>query len=210
MKPICAERIVDHCARDRFGARPLQRQQAAIVGAHEVGFALRRRFDQRPVLVLTAGIDDDVEIARRAGLGRARDHQIVKHAALVVEQHGVADLARLQALDVGGNQALDQRGDLLVRGFAFKPVALRQREEARPHVRDIEQAGMRARPIVLGDQAFELQRHVVAGEIAELRRCARARARRAAVFSVIRLRSCVSQVRAAHAQSARRPRCPGA
>ena len=48
-------------AGDHFlGFRALQRDQRAIIGAAQFGLALRSGSDQREVILLRAGIDDDV------------------------------------------------------------------------------------------------------------------------------------------------------
>jgi hypothetical protein len=73
-------------------------------------------------------------------------------------------------LEVSGNETFYELGDRLVRFIAFKAMAFRQSEKAWAHVRDVEEASFRSRPIVLGDEPFEFERHVIAGESAEFLR----------------------------------------
>ncbi len=83
---------------------------------------------------------------------------------VIVEEQRVAHLAGLQPADVARHQRLDERGDGGVVGVG---VAARRAEpqERRPHVRDVEEAGVLARPFVLGDDAGRvLHRHGIAGE----------------------------------------------
>ena len=143
--------------------RPLQRQQCIIVGARELRAVARMRGNARKVLLLGPGIDDDIEHALPMLLGRARHHQVVEDAAVLVEQQGELLFARRQAAHIGADQRLENVRNLLVR---IRPAQLRQGQEARTHVADVEQTGVAARPVVLGHDPFGiLHRHVVAAEL---------------------------------------------
>ncbi|MNY35550.1 hypothetical protein D3C86_1699660 [compost metagenome] len=84
-------------------------------------------------------------------VGLAR-HQVVHDAALKVEQQGILLLAGLQDFIVAGNETLE----LLDRVGAG--------DAGLAHVRDVKQAGVFAGPAVLGQDAFVLDRHVIAAE----------------------------------------------
>ena len=101
----------------------------------------------RDVASLCGAVDDDVEMIAAPG-----EHQIVDDPALVVEQQRVAQPAILQQGEVRGQQALQA---LFRIGTADDQLA---------HMADVEQAGRRARPLVLGHDAFKLDGHRVAGE----------------------------------------------
>ena len=115
------------------------------------------RRDMRVVGVLARRVDDQEQHAVLGRIGRARHHQVVEDAAILVGA---------TACSAGGR----------ARGRRCRPApALRARarssrdrpgEKRLAHVRDVEQAGLRcAYMIVLGDDAVGvLHRHVVAGE----------------------------------------------
>ena len=146
----------------RFG--PLQRQQRTVVGAMEPGaVSFGGAAQHREVILLCAGIDDDVERARVTN--GAGDHQVIQRATLPVEQQGVADLSRLQVEDVAADQGLDDRSGARVLGFGVAAVIVAEPEEARSHVGYIEETGVLARPLVFGDDARRiLYRQRIAGE----------------------------------------------
>ena len=73
----------------------------------------------------------------------------------VRQQQRVAHLPELQALEIARRQRLQRGGGGRV---------VRTGEEALAHMRDVEQAGVLARPAVLGEDALVLDRHGIAGE----------------------------------------------
>ena len=87
----------DEAGHHRDGLGALQGEQGAVVGAVERGLAAGGGGDEGEVVVLGAGVDDDVERAGPGGVDRAADHQVVDDAAVLVEQQRVAELAGLQA-----------------------------------------------------------------------------------------------------------------
>ncbi len=146
------------------GFRPLQREQDAVVGARQHGLARQRLFEDRPVLLLHRAVDDDVQAALRLIAQRPRDDQIVEDAAICVQQHGQARLALFQARNIRRHQRLDQRRNLRMRCVAAANP-LFQGQETRAHVRHVEQARMRARPLMLVHHAHRvLHRHFIARE----------------------------------------------
>jgi hypothetical protein len=76
------------------GLGALQGQQGAVFQALDGRLALQGLGDDGVVVVLAGAVDDD-EQAVVVGTG---GHQVVDHPALVVQQHGVALLAGLEAL----------------------------------------------------------------------------------------------------------------
>ncbi len=140
---------------------PLQGDQRSVIGPDQVCVAVCGRLQPGEVALLRAGVDDDVELARLLG---AADHQIVDDPAVVIEQQGVAELARPQTRDVAADQGLDDVGDggVVGLGVTGRVVQLQARGT---HVRDIEKARMGTGPAVLGqDPVAVLHRHAVAGE----------------------------------------------
>jgi hypothetical protein len=108
------------------------------------------------VILLPRGVDDNVEPAIHARVGRAGDHQIVDDAAILVQQLRVTLLARFKRPDVGRNQRFH---------CACGGGEVRATEERLSHVGDVEQTGLAARVVVFGDDACGvLHRHFVAGE----------------------------------------------
>ena len=85
-------------------------------------------FHLREIALAAAGVDNDEKRILFGGFGRARDHQIVDHAAVLIEQKRITNGARLQILEFAGHQAFGARADIV----AF--------ERDLPHMRDVEQA----------------------------------------------------------------------
>ncbi len=83
---------------------------------------------------------------------RIGDHQIVEDAAIVGEQQRIAHPPRLQRRNIARNQRFERFGG------AFTA------EHELPHVADVEQARIVARPQMFGHDAVILDRHVIAGE----------------------------------------------
>ena len=138
------------------GGRPLQRQQRAVVGRHQPHAGRQPRVDLVEIGGLGGGIDHQHQHAVLPRLVGAGHHQVVEDAARVVEELGVALLARLQPDDVGRHQRLQRPRRGLVVGAEQERLA---------HVRDVEQAGLGAGVGVLGQDAGEvLHRHLVAGK----------------------------------------------
>ncbi len=144
--------------------RPLQRDQAAIVQPPKLRLAARRPRDAVEVGLFGPGVDHQEQFALPLRLGRAADDQVVEDPAVLVQQQGVAELAGGEAADVAADQRLDQGrdGGVVRLGIAAAPG---QGQHRRPHVRDVEQAGVLAGPGVLLEDALRiLDRHVVAAE----------------------------------------------
>ena len=107
----------------------------------------RRRSHIFDVAVLGRAVDDDVEI-----VAAARRHQVVDDPAVVVEQQRIFGLHVGRGLEVAGHQPLERR------------VGAAAVDQQLAHVADVEQAGILARPQMLGHDAFILDRHLIAGE----------------------------------------------
>ena len=138
------------------GERPLQGEQGLVIGNDQFDPVADLGTKQGEIGMLAAGIDDEAESAVISRIGRARDHEIVERAALVVKQLGIALTAAAEIDDVGGQQRFQRRGHRLV------AVA---DQEGLAHMGDVEQAGGVAGVIVLGDDAGRvLHRHVVPGK----------------------------------------------
>ncbi len=135
----------------RLGA--LQGQQRAFGQDFELdvgtGFVIGDRVgDDLEILVLARRIDDQQETF---GLG-PRHHPVVQDAALGIEQQRVLLLAGRQDGKIGRGQGLE-RGDGAL-----------ARQPRLAHVRHVEQAGGRSRPLMFGQHAFVLHGHVIAGK----------------------------------------------
>ena len=95
------------------------------------------------------GVDHQEQVI----LGQFRDHQIVENAALGIGENAIAGAARLQTLDIAGNQGFQPRGD---------PRSL---DLDLPHVGDVEQTGLFPDMTVFGhDSGGVPHRHRIAGE----------------------------------------------
>ena len=143
-----------------LGRRTLQRHQR---GVDPLDAQLRAAFaQQREVGVAIAGVDHHAHLGVRA-IDAVRQHQVVVDAAALVEQQRIALHAVGPALEVDRQRRLElriQRRRPIV-GGADAQLA---------HVRDVEQSGALARVQVLGlEPRRVLDRHLVAGETAELR-----------------------------------------
>ncbi len=99
------------------------------------------------VAVLGRAVDDDVEIL--AAPGR---HQIVDDPAIVVEQQRIFELHVAERLEIGREQGFE------------RPVGAVAVDQQLAHMADVEQPGILARPQMLGDDAFILDRHLIARE----------------------------------------------
>src|SRR5688500_5970009 len=111
------------------------------------------RAQQREVLLTAARIDDDAHLVREA-----RDHEVVLDAAALVEKQRVALSAERPAVEIERQRALERR------------VQAAPSDADLAHVRDVEQARVRARVQVLGTQAIAvLDRHVEPSEGYEAR-----------------------------------------
>jgi len=147
------------------GLGPLHRDQRPVVGAGQCGEPARRSLNEGEVALLRPGIDDDVEPALTARRNRPADHQVIDNAALVVEQEGVADLTGLQGRDIAADQRLYHRRYRAMIGLAITRGRV-QGQEGRPHMRDVEDAGVLAGPEVLFQHPVAvLDRHLVAAEL---------------------------------------------
>ena len=80
---------------------------------------------KREILRLGGGVDDEEQPL--VAPGQARHHQIVENAAVLGEQLRVARAFGREALDIGGNEALDQRARRRGRRGSPGPYARRRR-----------------------------------------------------------------------------------
>ena len=127
-----------------------------MVGAQELHARRQPRHEMGEIGLLARGVDDEHQHAVLDGIARARHHQVVENAAILVGELGIALPPGREADDVGSHQRLERaRGGLVVGPD----------QERLAHVRDVEQAGRAAGMGVLGNDAVGiLDRHVVAGE----------------------------------------------
>ncbi|MCY1451164.1 hypothetical protein D9M71_680190 [compost metagenome] len=101
------------------------------------------------VLVLAGGVDHQEQFV----IAQVSDHQIIKDAALFVDEHGVALHAYRQVDDIHRHQGFQCLGGI---GAAQTDLA---------HVRDVEQASLfTGVQVLLHHAQGVLHRHVVAGE----------------------------------------------
>ncbi len=129
------------------GPGALEREQGLLFHMVEHHLAGQALLELGDVAVLGRAVDDDVEI-----VAAARGHQVVDDPAVIVEQQRIFELHVAERAKVAGEQGLERRVDVA-------PV-----EEELAHVADVEQPGILAGPIVLGDDPFVLDRHLVSGE----------------------------------------------
>ncbi len=102
----------------------------------------------RDVLLFAGRIDHDKQVVATVGY-----HQVVQDAALFVGEHRVALEVDGQVDDIDRHQRFQR----------FRCAGVRQAHLT--HMRDVEQAGLRARMVVLLQHAGRiLHRHLVAGE----------------------------------------------
>src|SRR5690606_9109198 len=128
--------------RDKDGAVP-------DVGHHGFGLPGERR--HHPLVV--GGVGKDAEAV---GLGPPSD-EVVDDAALVVEHGRVLAAARLDALDVVGEETPD------------RVTGTWPGEVESPEMTDVEEAGGGPHRLVLGDDRVVAQRHLPAAEVREPR-----------------------------------------
>ncbi len=138
------------------GLRPLQGDERAVVGAHEADALRQTGGDMGEVLILAGRIDDQHQDAVLRLLGRARHHQIVENAALLVEELRVALAPGSEVQDIGRHEGFERLG-------GRRMVAAH--EEGLAHMRNVEEAGARPRVEMLGENAGRiLHRHLISGE----------------------------------------------
>ena len=123
----------------------LQRQQRAILKMVERNIVGQLFAQVADIVPLGRAVDHQIEMVRPA-----RDHQVVEHAAIFVEQQRIALLAELQRRKVDRQH-----------GF-HRSVEIGAGEQQLAHVRHVEQARTGARPFVLGNDALVLNGHFVA------------------------------------------------
>ena len=79
---------------------------------------------------------------------------------MLIEQNRQTPLPRLKARNIAGHETFDKRRNFIM--CARLPQPLFEEKEARPHVRDIEEARLLARPEVFRLHALKLDRHFIA------------------------------------------------
>ena len=138
----------------RLGAGPLEGQQAHLRrDVPEPDVALLLGDDVVPVLLDVGRVDDQHHLVLEA-----IDGAIVDDPAMAVQEAGVLHLARLQRADVVGGDPVDEC------------IPIRAGDLELPHVADIEDPGMLANRLVLGEDARGiLDRHLPAGKGHHLR-----------------------------------------
>ena len=100
------------------------------------------------IVPLGCAVDHHVQ-----AFGPARDHQIIEHAALFIEQQRIALHAQFKRGQIDWQQFLDRCIDALPRQFKLA------------HVRYVEQSGVRAGPQMFSNDALILNRHMVTREL---------------------------------------------
>ena len=141
---------------DARGSGTLHGDERALGRGHELHVRRKAAGDVRVVDVLARGVDDEHQATVAAGAGGPRHHQVVDDAAGIGEELAVALAAGGEIDDVGGNEGLERGGRRRVVGADEHRLA---------HVRDVEQAGLRARrQMLLEDAERILHGHLVARE----------------------------------------------
>ena len=100
------------------------------------------------VVPLHRAVDDHIQMMPGVG-----DHQVIENAAVLVEQQRIAHLARCEGRDVARYDGFE----------CLRHIVAGQPKLS--HVRHVEQARIFARPQMLGNDAFILDRHVIAGKL---------------------------------------------
>ena len=81
-----------------------------MIGAHEADALRQTRGDMGEILILAGGIDDQHQDAVLRLLGRARHHQIVENAALLVEELRVSLASGSEVQDIGRHERFERLG----------------------------------------------------------------------------------------------------
>ncbi len=127
--------------------RALKREQRILVQVVDRDRVGQRLAQHGQVVPFGGPVDDDIQFVIPPG-----HHQVVQNTAALVQQQGVANAAIREARDVAGHHRLQRLG---------RSVA---GEHDLAHMAHVEQAGMGARPEMLGHDAVILHRHLVSGE----------------------------------------------
>ena len=77
-----------------------------MLGPDQLHIGRQPRLDMGVVLRLAGGVDDEQQRAVLVRIGRARDHQVVEDATLLVQELRIALLAGRQVDDIGWDQRL--------------------------------------------------------------------------------------------------------
>ena len=128
-------------------SRALQRQQRAIIEVVERDLIGQMFAQMGQIVPFGRAVDHHID-----RLWPARHHQIIKYAAVLIEQQRIAYLAEFKRREVNRQNGLNRRINCIAG------------DQQLPHVADIKQPGMLPRPQVFGHHAFILNRHVIAGE----------------------------------------------
>ena len=146
------------CLQPRRGLRTLEGQQhtIALAIAHGDPPGLELLADPGGVRLGTGGVDHHHQlvtlVSSRDNAAPVVDDQVVADAAGLVEQHGVAGLARSDPEQIARHQGLQGVLDAVAA------------QGEHPHVGDVEDTAVLAHGLVLLDQAAELHRHLPASE----------------------------------------------
>ncbi len=147
------------CASVEFGARPLQREEAAILQGFDGADFGQSLANEHFVGGLAAGIDHQHEMITAMG-----NHEVVDDAAIGVGEKTVAQPERRQAQHISRYQQFESP-----RGILNSPGARTYRDLA--HMRDVEQAGRSTRVQMFFENSKRIiDRHLVAGKRSD--RCA--------------------------------------
>ena len=126
----------------RGGGRPLQGDERRLVADRELDVLRQVGAQQREVDALARGVDDERDPP--LGARRARRHQIVDDAALGVEELRVTLATGREGQNVRRAERLERARGRLVIGAVEKGLT---------HMRNIEQARLRARVEMFGENA---------------------------------------------------------
>jgi len=138
------------------GGGTLHGEERALGRGQKLHARRKAAGDVRVVDVLARGVDDEHQAAVAAEAGGPRHHQVVDDAARIGEELAVALAAGGESDDVGGNEGLERGGRRCMIGAG---------EHCLAHVRDVEQAGLRARcQMLLEDAEGVLNGHLVTRE----------------------------------------------
>ena len=128
---------------------PLQGQQRVFIQMVQRDIIGQRFAQGADIVPLGRAVDHQIK-----RIGPARNHQIIKHAAILIKQQRIALLTEFERGEINRQHRFDRR------------VQIGAGQQQLAHVADIEQARILARPVVFGDDAPGrpgiVDRHVIA------------------------------------------------
>jgi hypothetical protein len=137
----------NHAGQDCSGFRALKRKQGRIFHMIDGNAVRQLAAHVRQIVPFRSAVHDQIQIL--SGVGH---HQIVDNPTIARQQQRIAHPVGPQSGHVARDEALER----------FRRTLTRQSQLT--HMTDVEQPGMLPGPQMLGHDAFELNRHFIAGE----------------------------------------------